>query len=202
MAVLGPAAHRVPYRQLLTRGAGQVLQHLDRHHAALAVADQQGHHAVALVVPGDGAGKLAAVDEAAVGQAAVARIAQAFGRITHGDQELGKGRHRVDRHAAVQRDDARRRHPRQHLAHVLLGDAQRVEGEQALLELRVEFIALEGRREPDRHLSEGRPGRRDGHHEHAREQRAQTRSAHRHGDPLCSVRPARRRGTKRPVRAR
>ena len=89
-ALLRLAGQRIPHRNRLMERPVELVEHLDRQHAALAVADQHRHHAVGLVIPGQLAGELLAVGEAVARHAAVARIAQPLFRIAHRDQEFAR----------------------------------------------------------------------------------------------------------------
>src|SRR4029434_4173815 len=97
------------------------------------------HNAVLLVVPRELARDLGAVRETRLRKPAVARIAEALGRIAHGDQEFGEWRHRGERHASLKTDAARRRRALQRLAELASRDPVRREREDAIGDRRIEI---------------------------------------------------------------
>ena len=206
-AGFGLVGKRVPDRDPVAGRAGQVLEDLDREHPALTVADQHRHHALALVMPRELPCKFPAVGEARIREAPVARVAQALGRIAHGDEKLGEGLHRHERHAAVEIDDARRRCKDERFKHLTVRNVLGIERQHALLDRRIHGDGTQHR--PRRHrlgdvlcraCRGGRPtGPGERHREHG--MHCQCRSLRRAHHP-SRLAPAARpdnRGKKRPV---
>ena len=125
------AGARIDDRQRAMKFAGELVQHADCQHAALAVPDQHRLEAGPLVVECKRTCQCRAVSKTIVRRAAVGGIAQALFGIAHADQELRERLHRDDGDAALQQHDPRRRDQRQDLAYLGGAYAFAVDGGQS-----------------------------------------------------------------------
>ena len=136
VAVLDFPGQRIPHVQVLVEHAGQLIQDLDRLHAALAVAYHHRAQPFALVIPRRNAGDLFARLVAAVGVGAVARGPYAPLGVSHRDEEFAERLHRLVNgiDSAVDADDAGRGRPGEDIPDVVAGDVIGIEREYLVLE--------------------------------------------------------------------